>query len=445
MDVTTLTAEHALPDGRMTLLGAVETVTGSMNRIEIGGTRLLIDCGIAQGREAERWRLPEVAHDVDAVVLTHGHNDHVGSLPALLDRGFDGPIYATRPTLDIAELVLCDGLGIQGASDEEVARFRQRLRKLSRVVAYDTAFDAPGFDGQLFFREAGHILGSCSVEIVGAKSRVICSGDLGRPNSPLLRNYNEVWQGDRPVDAVVVESTYGDCNHEQTHADVERELERIITRAVRDGGHILVPAFAIGRTQTLLYHLNTLVEAGRLPDLPVALDSPLGLRVTELHQKWVPLFDREAQAKLARGDDPLEFEGLYAVRRVQDSARLRDVDGPMLIIAGSGMCTGGRIVGHLIDHLSRPETCVLFVGFQAPGTAGRAIQQAARSGGDVDLNGQRVAVRAHVETLHGLSAHADQHELVRWIRALPSPRRVVLNHGEPDAQVSLAAAIEQSM
>jgi metallo-beta-lactamase family protein len=441
MDIATLTAVHPLPDGQLTLLGAVETVTGSMTRVEMGGARLLVDCGIAQGREAERWRLPDEANAVDAIVLTHGHNDHVGSLPALFERGFEGPIFATRATLAIAELVLADGIGLQGGSDDEVARFRQRLRAQARVIAYDTAFTPPGFGGELFLREAGHILGSTSVELISDKSRVICSGDLGRPNSPLLRDYNERWRSDRALDAVIVESTYGDCNHEHTHEDVVNALQRIITRAVHDGGHILVPAFAIGRTQTLIYHLNTLIEAGRIPNLPVAIDSPLGLRVTELHRESVKLFDQEAQGKLARGDDPLSFDSLYAVHRAKDSMRLREVAEPMLIIAGSGMCTGGRIVGHLIELLPREETCVVFVGFQAPGSAGRAIQQAARSGGSVQLNGQHVPVRAHVETLSGLSAHADQSELIRWVRALPDPRRVVLNHGEPEAQVALAAAL----
>jgi metallo-beta-lactamase family protein len=444
MDIATLTAVHPLPDGQLTLLGAVETVTGSMTRVEMAGARILVDCGVAQGREAERWQLPDEAQAVDAIVLTHGHNDHVGSLPAVLERGFEGTIFGTQATLDIAELVLCDGIGIEGGSDEDIARFRKRFRAQGRAIAQETAFSVPGFRGELFFREAGHILGSSSVELIGDKSRVICSGDLGRPKSPLLRDFNEHWRADRPLDAAIVESTYGDCNHEHTHEDVEKALERIINRAVRDGGHILVPAFAIGRTQTLIYHLNTLIEAGRIPNLPVAIDSPLGLRVTELHNASVRLFDHEAQQKLARGDDPLSFESLYAVRRGKDSARLRDAGEPMLIIAGSGMCTGGRIVGHLIDLLPREETCVVFVGFQAPGTAGRAIQDAARRGGSVQLKGQYVPVRAQVETLSGLSAHADQRELIRWVRALPDPRRLVLNHGEPEAQAALAKALARA-
>jgi len=444
MDITTETARHTLPDGELVLLGAIETVTGSMSRLETGGLRLLVDCGVAQGREAARWRFPDAAADVDAVLLTHGHGDHVGSLPVLLERGYRGPIYGTRPTLEIADLVVSDSLRLQGVNDQEVTRFRTHFRKALRPVPYGTPCTPDGLRGTVTFHDAGHILGSSSIEIVTDKSRVICSGDLGRPNSPLLRDYNRSWSRERPLDLVVVESTYGDREHDIDHARVQRELERIVKAAVADGGHILVPAFAIGRTQALLYHLNTLVESGRLPDLPVAVDSPLALRVTELHQRAVELFDAEARAKLAHGDDPLSFEGLYAVERGRDSARLNDVEQSMLIIAGSGMCTGGRIVGHLIDRLPRPETCVLFVGFQAPGTPGREIQRAARSGGGhVQLDGQRVPVRARVESLEGLSAHADRDELLGWIRALPSPHRIAINHGEPEAQRALAQLIDE--
>jgi metallo-beta-lactamase family protein len=281
--------------------------------------------------------------------------------------------------------------------------------------------------------EAGHILGSSSVELRSERSRVIVSGDLGRPDTPILPDYNTRWDAGPPVDLAVLESTYGSREHAGGHGDIERDLERILNRAVSDGGHVLVPAFAIGRTQILLYHLNTLVEAGRVPDLPVAVDTPLGLKITELYQESRHLFDREATGKLAVGDDPLEFRNLYAVSRGRDSVRLRDVKQPMLVIAGSGMCTGGRIVGHLRELLPRPETCVLFVGYQAAGTPGRAIQ-AARPGDRVRIDGEEVPVRAAIETLSGLSAHADRKELLRWLRALPAPRAVALHHGEPEQQ-----------
>jgi len=436
--ITTCTARHSLPDGQVHLLGAVKSVTGAMTRVETGNAALLVDCGVAQGREASRWEFPEAARDVDAVLLTHGHNDHVGSLPHLIDGGFDKPILGTAATLDVAELVLRDGLRINGVSDRDAAAFRRRFKRLKRVVKYDLATGVPGFEGGIVFREAGHILGSASVDIQSQYARVICSGDLGRPDSPILRDYCESW-GPRPADVVVMESTYGDREHRCSHDDVEKELERIVMRATARKGHILIPAFAIGRTQTLLYHLNTLIEAGRIPNIPVAVDTPFGLRVTETYAKSRRLFDAEALGKISRGDDPLDFDSLYAVWKGRDSVRLRDVPGPMVIIAGSGMCTGGRIMGHLQELLPNESTTLLFVGFQAPGTGGRKIQEAARNrhgGGStkVWLDGEQVTVRANIETLSGLSAHADRSELRRWLGAIPRPRRVALHHGEVDAQ-----------
>ena len=431
--ITALTAHHPLSDGAVDLLGAVRAVTGAMTRVRMGQERLLVDCGSAQGDEALSWRLPEQAPDVDSVILTHGHNDHVGSLPALLDRGFAGAIYGTAATLDIARLVLADGLRLQGASNAEADAFVRRLNKLLRPVPYGDAFQPAGTSLQARLHEAGHILGSASVELRSPRSRVIVSGDLGRPDTPILPDYNTRWDPGPPVDVAVLESTYGNREHAAGHGDLERDLERILRRAVADGGHILVPAFAIGRTQILLYHLNSLVEAGKVVDLPVAVDTPLGLRITEIYQGSRHLFDREAATKLATGDNPLEFSGLYAVNRAADSVRLRDVKQPMLIIAGSGMCTGGRIVGHLKELLPRPETCVLFAGYQAAGTPGRAIQRA-RPGDRIRLDGEDVTVRASIETLSGLSAHADRNELLRWVRALPRVERLALHHGEPEQQ-----------
>ena len=432
--IAALTPSHPTPDGAVDLLGAVRSVTGALTRVTMGGAAVLVDCGVAQGDEARGWRLPDEASKVEAVVLTHGHNDHVGSLPALLERGFGGPVYGTPATLEIARLVLADGLRLQGASDRAVDDFLGRLRALARPVALGTTFGIPGKAGvRLRLHEAGHILGSASVELVSDRSRVIVSGDLGRPDTPILPDYNAVWDAGQPVDVVVLESTYGGRSHSQEPLDVSAALERSIKRALSDRGHILVPAFAIGRTQLLIHHLNILVETGRLPDLLVALDSPLGLRVTEVYQKARHLFDREAAARFAAGDDPLDFSSLYAVRRAADSVRLRELDEPTLIIAGSGMCTGGRIVGHLRELLPRPETLVLFVGFQAPGTPGHAIQNA-RRGDSVLVGGESVTVAAMTETIPGLSAHADRDELLRWVRAIPDVRRLALHHGEPGDQ-----------
>ncbi len=433
--VSSLTRQHRLEDGELTLLGAHASVTGAMTRIELGGWRVLVDCGVAQGLEAHDWRLDEAALDVDAVILTHGHHDHVGSLPALVEGGFRGPIYGTPATLQITKIVLEDSLGVQGISEDEIAKMLQQIEQQLRPVDYDTLEELGG-GVQFAYREAGHILGSASVELTSQRSRVICSGDLGRPNSPLLRDYNTLWARDKPVDLVLMESTYGDHDHRHGHDDIEAELERILIRAIERRGHVLVPAFAIGRTQALLYHLNQLVEARRIPPIPVAVDSPMGIGVCETYAAFSRLLDRESLERIARGDDPLDFQNLYAVRRHRHSQRLTELPGPLLIIASSGMCTGGRIVGHLRRLLPLEHTTLLFVGYQAEGTPGRAIQRAAARGGRVWLDHEEVRVRAQVETLSGLSAHADRTELARWLGAIPDVRRVALHHGEPHAQRS---------
>ncbi len=440
MDILSCTAKHPLPDGDVTLLGAVDQVTGAMTRVEIGGKAFLVDCGIAQGREARDWRFPDAARDVDGVLLTHGHLDHMGAIPALLEGDFDRRIVGTKATLDIARISLQDSLRMQRASDGEVASFLKRFDRLCMDVKYDDAGGAVfGFDGKIAFREAGHILGSASVELRNAKSRVIISGDLGRPDSPILRDFNTAWDSDQPVDLVVMEATYGGREHEHSHDSIERELLRIVKEAVRTKAKVLIPSFAIGRTQVLLWFLNHLVERGDIVNVPVALDTPMGLLVTETYDRFKKLFDKESVAQIARGDDPLDFEELFSVKRGQDSARLREVPGPMIVIAGSGMCTGGRIIGHLTDGLPDPNTIVCFVGHQATGTPGRRIQEAARSGGTVRLDGVDVAVRARIETLRGLSAHADRVELKRWLGAIPGVRRVALHHGEVAAQQAFAA------
>lgn len=435
MKIVPHTEEHPLPDGEVRLLGACRQVTGAMTRVETGGRRILVDCGIAQGRE--RMEFPDAARDIDALVLTHGHLDHIGNVPALIERGFDGPIHATPATLAIAKISLEDSLGMQGASDRETASFLARFDALSRPIGYARRTEASGVS--LTFHEAGHILGSASVEIESDRSRAIVSGDLGRPDSPILRDPNTTWAAGRAVDVVVMECTYGSREHAHSHDDIERDLERILKDAIARKAKVLVPAFAIGRTQTLLHFLNVLVEARRIEEIPVAIDTPMGLAVTKTYQQYRPLFDKDALDRLARGDDPLDFENLFQVRRGKDSARLHDLEGPMVIIAGSGMCTGGRILGHLREGLSSTRTTVLFVGYQAAGTPGRRIQEAASRGGRVRIDGEEVTVRATIETLRGLSAHADRKELRAWLGAIPDVRRVALHHGDVEAQEAFAA------
>lgn len=441
MQVHACTAVHPLPDGEVRLLGAVECVTGAMTRVELGGKKLLVDCGISQGREARDWVFPDAARDVDAVILTHGHLDHIGSLPHLLDGGFDKPIFATTATLAIARISLEDTLSMQRASFRETNALLEAFDRLAEAIPYD---GTRLLGLELSFREAGHILGSASVDIASGKSRVILSGDLGRPGSPLLKDAFTAWPSDRPVDLVVMESTYGEREHEHGHDDIAKKLLEVVTETAARKGKLFIPAFAIGRTQVVLFFLNQLVESGQLQRVPVAIDTPMGLLVTETYSKFQKLYDAESLSQLARGDAPLDFENLYASRRGSDSARLRDAPGPMIIIAGSGMLTGGRIVNHLVDGgLSDERNTLLFAGHQGAGTPGRRIQDAAKSGGGVWLDGQEVPVRCRIDTLRGLSAHADRKELAAWLGAIPGVKRVALHHGEVSAQRALISFLRQ--
>jgi len=444
-DIVACTVEHRLPGGTVRLLGAVESVTGAMTEVELGGCKLLVDCGLGQGGESSRWRFPEAARDAHALLLTHGHLDHIGSIPRLLEGGWSGPIVSTAATLSLARLSLEDSLGMQRLPNRDIRDFLSRFDALALPVHYDRPARIAGFDGTVAFREAGHILGSASIELRSPGGRVILSGDLGRPHAPILRDPNTTWDGDVPVDLVVLENTYGDREHTHDHATIEAELARVVTETVARGGKVFVPSFAIGRTQTLLWFLDRLAQARRIPAVPVALDTPMGLSVTELYDGHRALYDRESLGRLAEGDDPLDFEALFAVKRGKDSAKVRAHDGPMVVIAGSGMCAGGRILAHLREGLPDRRNTVLFVGHQARGTLGSRIQQAGPDGDTVRIDDEVVPVRAHIETLRGLSAHADRRELVAWLRHIPQLRRVALHHGEVRAQQAFVGYAEAAL
>jgi metallo-beta-lactamase family protein len=441
-------------------LGAAGTVTGSKYCVEIGGRRFLIDCGLYQGQKDLRlrnWdRLPIEPASVETVLLTHAHIDHSGYLPRFTSSGFRGQVIATRGTADLARLLLPDS----GRLQEEEAGFHLRhgtskhhpprplyteaeaVQAASRIrgVVYDEPVSL-GDGVSAVFRRAGHILGSSMILLTatdGAQAtRLVFSGDVGRYNAPILPDPAPLDE----ADYILVESTYGDRVHDP--APVGEQLRRVILSAVERGGTIIVPAFAIGRTQEIMYHLVLLEDAGQIPQIPVYIDSPMAVSATALYCAHPEDLDEDILRRIKSGDCPLESRAFTLARTVNESRRINDVPGPALIISSSGMATGGRVLHHLRQRLPLPETTVLLVGYQAEGTRGRRLAEGARS---VRIFGEDVPVRAHVETVHGLSAHADADGLLRWLStAEKPPRRVFLIHGEPAPAATLAERIRREL
>jgi len=441
-------------------LGGVGTVTGSKFLLEVAGRRLLVDCGLYQGPKELRlrnWdRLPVDPVSIDRVVLTHGHIDHTGYLPRLFKDGFKGPVYATRATADLLKILLPDS----GHLQEEEAEYHNKrgtskhkpalplytaeegLKAAERVtgVGYDEAVElAPGV--RVSFKRAGHILGSAIVTIESEEGtgrfRLIFSGDLGRYNAPILPDPAPIDE----ADYIVVESTYGDRRHDPE--PIQAQLERVITSAVRLGGGIVIPAFAVGRTQELLYDLDALEKAGRLPRLPTYVDSPMAIEATEIYCAHPEEFDGEMRTLVATRRCPLTSGEFRLARTTEQSKAINAIRGPVLIISASGMATGGRVLHHLKHRLPDPRTTVLLVGYQAVGTRGRSLQDGASS---VRIFGQDVPVRARIEVVHGLSAHADADGLMRWLRtATRPPKRVFVVHGDPGPAQALASRVKSEL
>jgi len=408
-----------------------------------------------QGREEDLNSAPFPFHPatLDGVVLTHAHIDHSGRVPLLHKQGYTGPIYTPPATADLARIMLLDSAHIQ---EMEVERYNRKARRSGRPLReplYSTAEAAAVADQfvtipygetyrlsdrlQLRLHDAGHILGSAILEFIetqpgGEVTRLVFTGDLGQPGRPILNDPAVIEE----ADYLVMESTYGDRVHEPAQ-DTRSALAEVIRSTIGKGGNLVIPAFAVGRTQEILYELNSLAEAGELPRrLKVVVDSPLAIAATEITSRYSHLFDAAAQKLLRSGDDPLDFPGLVFSQTAEESMALNNAKEPMVIIAASGMCEAGRVVHHLKHNLWKPVSTVLFVGFQAQGTLGRRIADGAHR---VRILGEDVAVRARVEVLHGFSAHADQAHLVRWARQLKRPPKVTfLVHGEPEGREALA-------
>jgi metallo-beta-lactamase family protein len=439
--------------------GAAGDVTGSAYHVVTNQASILVDCGYFQGRKEESAKNRRKAKldggKLDAVVLTHGHLDHIGRLPLLTQKGYKGPIYATRPTLDIATLILKDSVMLQ---KQELKRQNQKrarsglppleplfeeadvrkLKPLTMPVKYNERFKvAPGIEARLV--DAGHVIGSASVELTvsenGHKKVVVFSGDLGPRGAPLLNDPEPF----KEADAVIMESTYGNRNH-RSMTDTAIEGRQIIARAIEEKAKVLVPVFAVGRTQLLLYLLAGAFKRKTLPRFPIYLDSPMAIHATKIYGRNNELFDAEARAMAQSGELVRSLSLAQPCSSPGESRALNGVKGPCLIMAGSGMCTGGRIMHHLRHNLPIPGTAVLIVGFQSPGTLGRKLVDGAES---VMMFGEEVPVRASIHTMGGFSAHADQTGLLDWFGTIaPSRPRTIITHGEDRAREALGDLIQ---
>jgi metallo-beta-lactamase family protein len=445
-------------------LGAARNVTGSRYLLEADGTRLLVDCGLYQEREfqARNWDpFPVPAGSVSALLVTHAHLDHCGLVPRLCRQGFRGPIYCTGATAEIARFILEDSARLQ----EEDARLKQErhegegrrgpypeqpLYTTQDAITCQDQFSpvrygqavALGHGIEATFHNAGHVLGASNIRVVvrqGAEERaIVFSGDVGRWNVPFLEDPAVL----EAADYVLVESTYGDKVH-PSEAEAVDHLAAAVKAAYEAGGNIVIPTFALERSQDILYHLNTLVRASRIPHLLTFLDSPMAISVNEVFQRHPELYDEEMTALVRRHRSPFDLPGLHVTRTSDESKAINHLRGTAIIMAGSGMCTGGRIKHHLEHNIARPESTILFVGYQAAGTLGREIADGAR---EVRIHGRTYPVRAKVVQLSGFSAHADRDELLRWLSgARTPPRRAFVVHGEPETAASFAEFVRAKL
>jgi metallo-beta-lactamase family protein len=444
-------------DPTVTFWGAARTVTGSMHQVDACGQTLLLDCGLFQGHRADsRVRnrtFPFRPRDIDAVLLSHAHIDHCGNLPNLVKQGFRGPIYCTPATRALAAVMLGDAAKIQeedaaylnhqrgngGPTVEPLYDGRDVYRTLLQLkaVPYDTPA-AIGRGLEATFVDAGHLLGSAMIrlrmEAPNGERRLTFTGDLGRPGLPILRDPSPV----PPGDLLLSESTYGGHTHEPVEETAER-LGQVVRQTAERGGKLLIPAFSVGRTQTIVYFLHQLKSAGRLPEIPIFVDSPMAVRATEVFRAHSECFNEET-LRLLRDDADLFGESqITYVEKVHDSIALNDRPDPCAIVSASGMCEAGRILHHLKHHIEDPRSTILIVGYQADGTLGRRLVERRP---EVRILGRMCALKAEVVVLNGLSSHADHGDLLRSLGPLVgSARQVRLVHGEPERAAALAEGL----
>ncbi len=447
---------------KLTFLGANRQVTGSCYAIHTDRVTVVIDAGMFQERAflERNWNPFPINPDrIDALLLTHAHLDHCGLIPKLVHEGFHGPIYTTAPTVDLAQLVMADAAKIQ----EEDAAYKQLRHKREcregrfpcvplytvqqaeavmrhmRPVEYKQPIKvAEGITAT--FRDAGHILGSASIQVTvlykGIEKKLLFSGDVGRWDQPLLQDPT-LFDGPAQLDAVIMESTYGDKEHPDT--DPNQQLAQVIRDTAARGGKVIIPTFAIERAQELIWRISQLLAAKQVPSIPIYLDSPMASEATAIFLKYPQWMDDATRKLIAAGRDPLHFPTLHILQTAEQSKAINDRKEPCVIMAPSGMCTGGRIKHHLRNNLPNPRNTVLFVGYQAIGTLGRQILDGNR---EVRIHGQMIPVQAHLQQIAGFSAHADRSDLLRWISAFNQPpKNLFLTHGEERVSLALAQRI----
>lgn len=433
--------------------GGARVVTGVNYLLEIDQTKILIDCGLFQGQpeleEKNYQPFPYQPKEIDFVLISHAHLDHIGRLPKLIEDGFQGEIFATAPTIDFARLMLEDSQKIlqekaikAGVIPIMDGRRIETVMKMFKFVEYDQPIQL-NKKISICFREAGHVLGSAVIELEAEKKKIVFSGDLGSGQVPILRKPAQI----KEADYVIIESTYGDRFHE-TREVCKDIVEDITEETVARGGVLMIPSFALERTQQLLYHFNELVENRRIPPIPIFVDSPLAIKLTEIYRRYPQYYDQEAELLIKSGDDIFKFPGLRLTCSVKESKQINDIAPPKVIIAGSGMSQGGRILHHEARYLPDPKSTLLIVTYQVQGTLGRQILEGAKK---VEILDQNIPVKAKIKRLDGYSAHADQKGLLNWLEAMigsnssKRPQKVFVCQGEEEPALVLAQKIKDHL
>ena len=446
---------------KIQFFGAARTVTGSQHLLTINGKKILLDCGLFQGRRKDTYEKNKNfkfdPKEIDAMILSHAHIDHSGNTPHLVKDGFNGPIYTTSATIDLCKIMLEDSAYLQQRDIEWLKKKKKKhipeepLYSIEDVedtikkfipVEYNSATEIfPGIVA--YFQDAGHILGSAGIlleieEEKGKKIRFGFSGDIGRPEMPIIRNPDFF----RDLDILIMESTYGNRLHTQTD-EVEEEVARVVKEVFDRRGKIIIPSFAVGRTQLLVYVLHKLFDQNRIPEIPIYVDSPLAVKATKVFEEHPECFDRETnRIFLESGDDPFGFGRLKYITTVDQSKELNEIKDPMIIISASGMAEGGRVLHHLANNIGNPKNLVLFVGYSAEHTLARRIMDGIEK---VNILGEKHSVKCKIKTMDYFSAHADQNELIDYLRLNPANRlkNIFLVHGEEEQALPLREKILQ--